>query len=128
MTKVQLPEGEITVWGVRKKPYEVFSDCPMRHGENIVKALCTLVKYELGYGGRVVEASETRLVTNTNILGSQDTTYFEGTPEAMRPLIEAAYYYEMVLRDHKDPWWRAPSRGWGSTRVCPSSWPTSDPS
>ncbi|OGY62381.1 MAG: hypothetical protein A2745_00100 [Candidatus Harrisonbacteria bacterium RIFCSPHIGHO2_01_FULL_44_13] len=58
------------------------------------QAMESLVKYELGYGGRITEASPTRIVVQTRVLGHcLDTTIFEGSEEEMRPLRAATYYF-----------------------------------
>lgn len=49
-----------------------------------------LVQYELGYNGDVIEISETKVVTRTQIMSCVDTTTFEGSAEEMRPLYEVA--------------------------------------
>lgn len=51
------------------------------------KAAATVIEYELGYGGVLVECSETRLVFKTIVLGKIDHTVLEGTPEELEPLM-----------------------------------------
>lgn len=88
----------ITRQMVRQRDEEVFDlgahDIP---GE---AALRSLVVYELGYGGIVIDVSPTHLIVRTQVLGSIDTTMFNGTEEEMRPLLEAsAIVMEQVCND-----------------------------
>ena len=62
----------------------------------ISKALNSLVEFELGYGGNIVELTESRVVVQTRVMNCVDTTVFEGSAEDMRPLAEVAGYYLMV--------------------------------
>ena len=44
------------------------------------KALMIFVECELGFGGRIVSASDTEVVTETHVLGDKDLTSISGTP------------------------------------------------
>jgi hypothetical protein len=56
---------------------------------SLSEAIRSLVRFELGYGGRVVEISETRIKVITIVLSKIDTTIFIGTKEEMEPLLVA---------------------------------------
>lgn len=57
------------------------------------QTLSHLLKYEFGFGGRVVSVSETELVVQTRVLASVDTMTYTGSAEEMAPLVEAARYW-----------------------------------
>lgn len=69
---------------------------PIVDERSVLDSTNLLVRYELGFGGQVIEFSETRIVTRTTVLNCIDTTIFEGTREEMRPLCEAAYYFSLA--------------------------------
>ena len=52
-----------------------------------------LARVELGFGGKVVEMSETRIKVQTQVLSCLDTAIFEGTALEMRPVVELACLY-----------------------------------
>jgi hypothetical protein len=72
--------------------YEAGKLCmaPSVRTETVDKALRLFVMYEIGYGGYVVNFSDTRLEVVTNILSKVDKTLFEGSKEDMALLLEAA--------------------------------------
>lgn len=53
------------------------------------RAFTSLVQYELGYGGRVIEIEPTRLVAQTRVMDTVDTVTFSGPEDEMRPLYTA---------------------------------------
>lgn len=57
------------------------------------QALYSLVKFELGYGGMIVDASETSITVRTQVLNCVDHTTFSGSKEDMQSLVETAYYF-----------------------------------
>jgi hypothetical protein len=52
------------------------------------KALERLVVYELGYGGSPTRVEPTVVEVDTQVLGCQDRTVWEGSVEEMQPLVE----------------------------------------
>lgn len=50
-------------------------------------AVESLFRYELGYGGRLVEVTPTRIVVRTRVLSKVDTVTFESTEKEMVPLL-----------------------------------------
>lgn len=84
----------ITVWGTRQKPNEpLFTDCPARTEKSTDEALITLLKYELGYGGRPVDITPTRVTVVTHVLSCEDTTHFEDSEADMLPIHQALYWW-----------------------------------
>lgn len=70
------------------------AQCPSTNDERPVdRALISLVKYELGYGGVITQLTKTKIVVNTRILNCSDIVTFEGSENDMRPLVEAASLY-----------------------------------
>lgn len=65
----------------------------MTHQKTAAAALTSLVKYEIGFGGRITEVDATRIVACTVVMGCIDTVIFTGSPEEMQRLVRAA---EMV--------------------------------
>lgn len=61
--------------------------------EEPMSALRTLVRAEFAFGGKVVEATGTRLTIVTEVLSNVDTTIFEGTAEEMAVLNQTVYFY-----------------------------------
>lgn len=66
--------------------------------ESVAEAFELLVVYELGYGGRVVDLTEERIVVETHIMGCIDLTTFSGPKEEMALLVKAA-----VVASQLDP-------------------------
>lgn len=62
--------------------------------QSVGAALCSLLQYELGYGGRVVGVSETKVVVETRILRAVDVVTFEGPESEVLYLLKGfqAYY------------------------------------
>lgn len=91
----------IRIHGTREKSGRVYGDCPPLCEVEVEQAFRSLVEGELKFGGRIKEASDTLLVTETRILGgsSIDVTYFEGSEEDMAPLLAVACAYEKVLAE-----------------------------
>jgi hypothetical protein len=91
----------ISVWGERFNG-ELHRDVPPRHNKSIQDALNSLVKYELGYGGRVANIFEVgeniQIKTVTQVLACIDTTWFEGSREEMLPLVTACHLWSQVVQ------------------------------
>jgi hypothetical protein len=49
--------------------------------------------YEIGYGGRPIEVTPTRISIRTLVMSCVDTTIFEGSEEEMIPLLSALGAY-----------------------------------
>lgn len=100
------PERCITIWGTRTRGSEFFKDMPPRGLRTIADAVERLVRFELGYGGNVVSVEEKdgiiTIITVTRMMGCVDRTYFEGSAEDMRPLMEACYFFAQAC-ERKDP-------------------------
>ncbi len=62
----------------------------MVHTRTSADALTSLVKYEIGFGGRIIEVTATRVVVSTTVLGCKDVVIFSGDVEEMRRLVLAA--------------------------------------
>lgn len=60
--------------------------------QSVDKALASLIKYEIGYGGIVTSVTPTSVVIVTRIMGCVDTTTFTGDAQEMKLLVEAAAY------------------------------------
>ncbi|MGB4768324.1 MAG: hypothetical protein WBP22_03635 [Candidatus Saccharimonas sp.] len=59
-------------------------------------SLISLVRFELGWGGQVIEMTETRITTRTPIFDFIDITTFEGSIDEMRVLVVAtSLFYEL---------------------------------
>ncbi|MFC1598582.1 hypothetical protein ACFL2U_01030 [Patescibacteria group bacterium] len=65
-------------------------------------ALGTMIFSELGFGGKIIELTETRIVTLTTVMAAIDTVIFEGTQEEMLPLLQTAYYYLKAGENHDE--------------------------
>ena len=61
---------------------------PIVKEQSTDKALKSLVVFELGFGGRIVEITPFKIITRTLYPGGVDTTTFEGRVSEMKPLIE----------------------------------------
>lgn len=57
--------------------------------KSVGRALTEFIVFELGYGGEIIDISETSVSVLTKVLGCYDTTTFSGTKEEMKLLIEA---------------------------------------
>ncbi len=75
---------------------ERFIDDPRQ--VSVSRALTRLVKYELGFGGKVTSISKNQITVETQVLNCHDTTTFAGSEEEMKPLYEAATFF-MVASD-----------------------------
>lgn len=65
-------------------------------------ALETLLKFELGFGGKVTAASKTSLEVTTPVLAKIDRTVFLGTEEEMDPLLQVIGTYFGVQKQVGD--------------------------
>lgn len=63
---------------------------PLIDERGLERSFRYLVEAELGWGGKVTELTETRIVTVTYVLDCVDTTIFEGCAEEMLPLVKVA--------------------------------------
>ncbi len=59
----------------------------------MIKAICTLFQFELGYGGWISDISETHVEVTTKVFQTIDKTVVRGTKEQMRILIEICYLW-----------------------------------
>lgn len=67
------------------------------------KGLDILVNCELGFGGKILEVTPTRVVTQTTVMGCVDTSVFEGSVEEMHYLYEIAKNTQAVRDLRQDP-------------------------
>lgn len=58
--------------------------------ETVEQCLLLLVKFEIGYGGRITELEKTKISVRTSVMNCVDTTTFQGDEEDMAPLYMAA--------------------------------------
>ncbi len=65
-----------------------YVDAP--HQSRIDKALVSLVRFELGYGGYVRHVDTTEVVTVTQVMAAMDTVTFTGSIAEMRHLVSVA--------------------------------------
>lgn len=70
---------------------------------SVEDALETFLLYEVGFGGRVTDVSETRVEIVTSVMNCLDTTVFEGTAEAMLPLVQVAVVAVKVQAETRTP-------------------------
>ncbi len=78
-------------------------DCePIMREVGVDRALESLAVHELGFGGQVVDIAVNKVKVVTDGPGFQDTTYFTGTAEEMRPLVELAAYTGRFQDEHSD--------------------------
>ena len=63
---------------------------PLIFPKTLDQALESLLIYEIGYGGQVVELEPTKVVTKTHVLSCVDFTEFVGSVEEMQPLVATA--------------------------------------
>lgn len=57
------------------------------------RSLMSLCKFELGFGGRLIEVKPTKLVTLTHVMSCEDRTTFEGPEKEMKTLSLAALLF-----------------------------------
>jgi hypothetical protein len=81
----------IEIWSYRKKegPEILLSN---RYAE-IEEAIVSLLKYELGYGGRVTVLTDEKIEVETLIFHCKDRTVFSGSKEEMQDLLATAYLW-----------------------------------
>lgn len=63
---------------------------PITRTETVAKALSGLILYEIGYGGSIIELTPMKVAVRTVVMGCVDTSIWEGLPEEMELLVEAA--------------------------------------
>lgn len=89
----------ITITQVRYKDSEQFG--PDSHVEKIDDALVRLVKFELGYGGQVInidfEASKSLVTVETFVMNCRDVTEFQGSSSDMAPLVHIASAHARLM-------------------------------
>jgi len=73
-----------------------------QHKKSTHAAYTSLVRFEIGYGGVIVDLSPTKVVCKTPVLGSVDVVTFTGSEKDMRPLVLAAGYSLQLRAAHKD--------------------------
>lgn len=86
----------------REKPHETFD-----MGTRICSpeaGVYSILKYELGYGGRVVEAEEDHLVIQTQVLAANDTVTvtLETTEESRLMFTALKYWYDASKEVNQD--------------------------
>lgn len=81
----------IKMSNTRDGQYEVKSD------RTTHDALDILLYCELGFGGRIVESSPTKVVVRTQVLGCVDLTTFEGEESAMVLIQKAAQIHQSLF-------------------------------
>lgn len=97
-----------TQWRVKDDGY--VSPIDKFEVKSIADALESLVVYELGYGGNVIDLTETKVSILTNVMGCKDSTIFEGPKEEMQSLVEIALlgiyssYQRLLLKEDRDEW------------------------
>jgi hypothetical protein len=67
---------------------------------NPLEAVLHVVKAELAFGGQITEVSATRVVLQTRVFDTYDTSIVTGTDEELRPLLTLAYYHTQALAEH----------------------------
>ena len=82
----------IGVHGYRINSGQRVNDCPAYREDSVVRALGSLMLYEIGYGGRVVAINQTKIITETRIFSCVDTMIFEGEEREMEPLLRGVYF------------------------------------
>lgn len=74
--------------------------------EEIGRALESMCKYELGYGGTVSFATNEKVEIITHIMGCKDRTVFSGTQEEMKDLLAALLLWLGAEKAvSSDAWW-----------------------
>gem|GEM_PF-1724307 len=88
----------ITVNTGRQDPYgyQDFGSSQRTVGQ----ALIHLLSAELGFGGQVVDISDTKVVVHTSIFNYTDVSEFGGSTEEMIPLLQAVYFFLRGLNEH----------------------------
>lgn len=56
------------------------------HLDRVMESMLT---HEIGFGGRPIEASSTRVVIQTQVMNCTDRTIYTGSEEEIRPLLQA---------------------------------------
>lgn len=74
---------------------------PDVHERPLDKAFEYFAMYELGFGGRVTDFSETSVTTVTRVMNCVDTTRFEGTAQELQPFLQLAAVHTCLLTDDK---------------------------
>lgn len=60
------------------------------------RAVISLIRFELGFGGTVTHITPTKVVVQTPVFGKMDVTAFEGGKEEMRPLVEGTQVFHSL--------------------------------
>jgi len=66
---------------------------PVTREQSPGQATVSLVRYELGYGGRITDLQPTSITVRTSCMGRYDITRYSGTETEMRPLLLAVGYW-----------------------------------
>lgn len=90
--------GVITKKQSRDKDGEHFEQATLTFKDPL-DALASLAKYELGWGGQVVDVSESFIKVQTRVFHCLDTSIFEGPTVEMKPLFELVYFYTKASQE-----------------------------
>ena len=72
---------------------------PISRDSGLFDAMVSLLKYELGFGGKIVEITKERVKIVTHVLSCVDTTTFSGSEEDMLPLVQATLLWAKLSSD-----------------------------
>jgi hypothetical protein len=72
--------------------------CDFGHARTIPHAMWTMLAYHLGFGGDIIELTETKIVTRTRVFALTDTVTFSGNKEDMKYLHKAVSLYLNYVR------------------------------
>jgi hypothetical protein len=64
------------------------------------QAFFSLAVFEMGYGGRIVEITDTKVVIVTQVLACTDTVTFTGSVSDMELLVKLASMFVLVQAEH----------------------------
>lgn len=79
----------ITYISQRYEPWGGVCGDPVEKQQTSGKAVVSLIRYELGYGGSITDVTSTRIEVRTSMMGRYDITTWEGSEEEMEPLLRA---------------------------------------
>jgi len=84
----------IHIWGIRKKSFETFHDCPPKHEKSIDEALVSIIVFELAYGGYPISIEPNHIVVQTQVMGCIDEVHVTGEENELQPLHLALSFWK----------------------------------
>ena len=84
----------------RYEPYGDLCGPPITREMTPGRAVTSLVRFELGYGGSITDLHPDCITVRTSMLGRYDITKFSGDPQEMMPLLRAVAFWLDSQKQH----------------------------